>query len=998
MTHSHHFFLSPGDGANFVQGAYQPGLVFLSVFVAVVLSLMALQTAHIAKQTTSAMHRRIAIATGSVALGGGIWTMHFIGMLAFKLPAPVYYETTLTLLSLVPGWMGALVTLHMLSLRRFSTVQLVASGVVLGAGIGAMHYTGMMAMVTPLDMRYDPEMFALSIVVAVVLAMLALWIYSGLRAFDERVRFLASGLVMGVAIAGMHYTGMASVRFLGTPSPIQDGIRLNSTYVALALSSLTLTMAILVAALNGLVRSRALYREVETAKSRLQAIFDTAVDAIITIDPYGIVQEFSRSAERLFGYAAAEVVGRNIKMLMPEPFRSAHDGYLKAYRDTRVPHIVGTGREVVGQRKDGTEVPIRLAVGRVDLLSGGMLFVGLVTDISERKALEATLRDSLRHAEQAAAAKSNFLANMSHEIRTPMNSVIGFTDLVLQTNLSPAQRTHLNTIRQSSRSLLRLINDILDTTKMESGRLELEDSYFSLKGLAFQIESSLRLGAHAKNLDLTTHYPEGMPEFFRGDQLRLLQILTNLVGNAIKFTESGSVTVDFAYEAGQVHIAVRDTGIGMTPEQVRTIFDPFTQADASISRRFGGTGLGTTIARQLAEIMGGHIEAESVLGQGSVFHVWLPLPPGTEPAAPEQDGGHTPLPALDILVADDVPQNLELLRLTLEKRGHRVVSAADGDEAFNRYRTGRFDVVLMDVHMPGTDGRQATRLIRQYERTEERPYTPVIALTASVMATDRCEARRAGMDGFAVKPLEVAHLFQEIARVLNDRTAPSVVEAASAAPTSVAVDWNRGVALWGDRASLAARIVTFLDSVGENYPLPDPEQREVDGTALVFSLHGIRGAAGNLALMAASRLAGELEGLCREGRVDEVLSRLDDLSALLLAARHEAATARPADPDDEPTPAVAAPDALPGSPVSMLELRTALETLLPILERNELDDAALAQVCALLNAAGRRDHVQILRVALDRFDFTRACALLRQWLAEAIQSEPDAMIASVETP
>ncbi|MGS1118167.1 MHYT domain-containing protein [Castellaniella sp. UC4442_H9] len=998
MTHSDHFFLSLGDGANFVHGAYQPGLVFLSVFVAVVLSLMALQTAHIARQTTSAMHRRIAIATGSVALGGGIWTMHFIGMLAFKLPAPVYYETTLTLLSLVPGWMGALVTLHMLSLRRFSAAQLVASGVVLGAGIGAMHYTGMMAMVTPLDMRYDPEMFALSIVVAVVLAMLALWIYSGLRAFDERVRFLASGLVMGVAIAGMHYTGMASVRFLGAASPIQDGIRLNSTYVALALSSLTLTMAIMVAALNGLVRSRALYREVETAKSRLQAIFDTAVDAIITIDPYGIVQEFSRSAERLFGYAAAEVVGRNIKMLMPEPFRSAHDGYLKAYRDTRVPHIVGTGREVVGRRKDGSEVPIRLAVGRVDLLSGGMLFVGLVTDISERKALEATLRDSLRHAEQAAAAKSNFLANMSHEIRTPMNSVIGFTDLVLQTNLSPSQRTHLNTIRQSSRSLLRLINDILDTTKMESGRLELEDSYFSLKGLAFQIESSLRLGAHAKNLDLTTHYPEGMPEFFRGDQLRLLQILTNLVGNAIKFTESGSVSVDFAYEAGQVHIAVRDTGIGMTPEQVRTIFDPFMQADASISRRFGGTGLGTTIARQLAETMGGHIGAESVLGQGSVFHVWLPLPPGTEPAAPEQDGGHTPLPALDILVADDVTQNLELLRLTLEKRGHRVVSAADGDEAFNRYRTGRFDVVLMDVHMPGTDGRQATRLIRQYERTEGRPYTPVIALTASVMATDRCEARRAGMDGFAVKPLEVAHLFQEIARVLNDRTAPSVVEAASAAPTSVAVDWNRGVALWGDRASLAARIVTFLDSVGENYPLPDPEQREVDGTALVFSLHGIRGAAGNLALMAASRLAGELEGLCREDRVDEVLSRLDDLSALLLAARHEAATARPADPDEEPTPAVAAPDAPPGGSVSMLELTTALETLLPILERNELDDAALAQVCARLIAAGRRDHVQILRVALDRFDFTRACALLRQWLAEAVQSEPDAMIASVDTP
>jgi PAS domain S-box-containing protein len=977
-----HFFLTAADGTDFVQGVYRPGLVFLSVFVAVVLSLMALQTAHIAKHSSGALHRRIAIGTGSLALGAGIWSMHFIGMLAFRLPAPVYYDTTLTLLSLLPGWVGALVALYLLSLRTFSFPQLAVSSVLLGGGIGAMHYTGMMAMMTPLEMRYLPSLFLLSIGVAVVLAAIALWIYFGLRSLDGRLRFWLSGLVMGVAIAGMHYTGMAAVRFLGMPGSMDQGFRVDPAYVALALSSLTLTLAISVAAVNGLVRSRALYRQVESGKSRLQAIFDTTVDAIITIDSYGTVREFSRSAERLFGYAASEVTGRNVKMLMPEPFRSHHDGYLRAYRETQVPHIIGMGREVVGLRKDGTAMPIRLAVGRVDLPGDERLFVGLITDISDRKALEASLRESVQHAESAAAAKTNFLANMSHEIRTPMNSIIGFTDLVLQTNLTPVQRTHLNTIRQSSRSLLRLINDILDTTKMESGRLELEDSYFSLKGLAFQIESSLRLGAQARGLDLRTHYPEGMPEYFKGDQFRLLQVLTNLVGNAIKFTESGTVNVDFAYEAGRVHIQVRDTGIGMTPEQIRSIFDPFTQADASISRRFGGTGLGTTIARQLVEIMGGHIEVESAPGEGSVFHVWLPLPPGDEPAAPAPESGQTILPDLDILIADDVPQNLELLRLVLEKRGHRVVSATDGDEAVEKYRNGRFDVVLMDVHMPGTDGRQATRLIRQFERTEDLPYTPVIALTASVMASDRREARQAGMDGFAVKPLEVPRLLEEIARVLTDRTAPSVVEAARDAPVSVAVDWARGEALWGDRASLARRILTFLDEIGERYPLPDPEAPSCDASALVFSLHGIRGAAGNLALMAVSRLAGELEMLCREGRVDEGLSRLGDLSALLMAARQEAGTVRGEDAREDP------PDTA-GAAASPAALAAMVTGLLDVLARNELDDGALDAVLAGLCASGRRERGQALKRALDGFDFDRARVLLRECLDE-LNAEPRA--------
>lgn len=481
------------------------------------------------------------------------------------------------------------------------------------------------------------------------------------------------------------------------------------------------------------------------------------MDGIITIDSQGLIQSFNHSAERLFGWTAEEVVGRNVKMLMPEPDQSQHDDYLRNYLNSGVPKIIGTGREVVGLRKDGSLMPMRLGVGRVDL-PDELLFVGFITDISERHALETSLRETAAEAKRAAAAKSTFLANMSHEIRTPMNSIIGFTELLLQDDLSAAQRSHLNTIRESSRSLLGLINDILDTTRMEKNGLELETIDFSLKGLAAQIESTLRLSAQAGGLELTTRYPDDMPEYFRGDPLRLLQILTNLVGNAIKFTERGRVEVAFGYQAPTVCISVSDTGIGMTPQQTEAIFAPFTQADASISRRFGGTGLGTTIARQLVE--------------------------------------------------------------------------------------------LMDVHMPGVDGLQATRLIRQHERDRQLAPTPIIALTASVMSEDRHAARQAGMDGFAVKPLEIPELFSEIARVLHYSPPLSSRDAvvASQVAAKSAVDWRHGTALWGNEARLSAALRQFLNGWRDRYPLPTGAEADPDWAAARFSLHGLCGAAGNLAL------------------------------------------------------------------------------------------------------------------------------------------------------
>ncbi len=949
---------------NFIAGKYHIGLVFLSVLVPVCLSMMALHTANIALNTNNNKYRHIAIFMGGLSLGGGIWAMHFIGMMAFILPVPVHYDIPITIISLLPGWAAAWLTMYMLARRNISYGLLIISAVLMGAGIGTMHYIGMAAMITPLQMRYKLDLFVLSIVVAVLLAMVAIWIQFGLNKtrLNPKYRFILSGVIMGIAISGMHYTGMSSVRFIGTATSSLGKFWVDSSYIALVLASLAITIGVMVAAINAMVHSRELLRQIRVGKSRLQAILDTAIDAIITIDAYGNIQEFSRAAEKLFGYKAAEVIGKNVKILMPEPYHSEHDGYLKNYRDTGKAKIIGTGKEVVGKRKDGSTMPIRLAVGQVDTPDNTMLFVGLLADISEKKRLESSLRDAANQARQAAAAKTSFLANMSHEIRTPMNSIIGFTDLVLQTDLSANQKNYLNTIKQSSRNLLRLINDILDTTKIEHGRMLLEIKDFSLKSLAMQIESSLKLGAQAKGLYLNTYYPVEMPQFFKGDQLRLLQIFTNLVGNAIKFTEKGGIDVIYDYVDEKIHVQVKDTGIGMSADQIKTIFDPFTQADASISRRFGGTGLGTTIALQLTQTMGGEIKVASEIGRCSTFHVYLPLPLGEKIADTAKYQLDLKLPALKILIADDVEQNLELLRLTLENNGHTVVCAHDGQEAFVLYKANEFDLVLMDVHMPNTDGLQASELIRTYESTNNKTRTPIIALTASVMSHDRQAASAVGMDGFAVKPLDLPSLFQEMANVLGLSHTTAAIETDDPDAENKLIDWARGIALWGNKAKLMGKIQEFLAEIENKYPI-FTKDKTYTAAELREYLHSMRGVAGNLALISLSKKAGELEQLAAAGQIDEITSAITELLEIITLIKGNI--------DCESQSIAIKPKIKPD--ISAAQLQSAVQDLLAGIDHSEINDKALAIV-----ADGMVNSGALLQ-AIDNFDFEQAKNILKQW-------------------
>lgn len=966
-----------------LHGNHHLGLVVMSVFVAMVAATMALQIAQIARRTKRVRHRHLAIATGAIALGAGIWSMHFIGMLAWRLPFVIEYSWRLTALSLVPACITAWFILRILVQHDISLRKLVLSGIGIGIGIAVMHYIGMEAIEAPWPMRYRPDMFVLSLVIALSLAVAVLWVRYRLRLerLNHAQRRIGRGILMGLAIAGIHYSSMIAVYFVGTADTAH---RLLATdlYAALALASLAVTMALVAAAVHTLTYSQELRRAVEGTASRLHATLDTAVDGIITINPLGSIQSFNRSAERLFGYSAAEVCGKNVKMLMPEPYQSRHDGYLHNYMSTGNAKIIGVGREITGLRKDGSLMPMRLAVGRVDL-PNELLFVGIVTDISDRHALEASLRDTAERAQQAAAVKGAFLANMSHEIRTPMNAIIGFAELLLQGALSESQRQHLTTIRQSSRLLLGLLNDILDTAKMESGRLELEHTDFSLKLLVEQVHASLALSAETRQLGFEIFYSDDMQEYFQGDPLRITQILTNLVSNAIKFTKRGTVTVSLSQQQGWVHIQVQDSGIGMTAEQLAKIFTPFTQADASISRNFGGTGLGTSIARQLTELMGGRIKAESIFGEGSTFHVWLPLPAGQAPLVTDSEVSLSCLPALHILVADDVPQNLELLTLNLEATGHRVVQAQDGSEAFEKFCAGRFDVVLMDVHMPITSGLCATRLIREHERNNQLAHTPIIALTASVMSADRHAAREAGMDGFAVKPLDMPRLFDEVARVLNITLSPDFCVqhqktiAEPPLPTSAVIDWQTGIKRWGDEAHFVNALRQFLHSVAGQYPLPTAPDAPLDWERVLFSLHGLRGAAANLSLPEVAHLAAILEQQVRDGDYALAQQRLPELLTRIASAQQEAASYQPSSPVQLHV-VDGATDHLEA--VGSADLQSAMRTLLQVLAHNELDDAALDTVCYALQQRQAHSAAQALRTAIDNFEFPEAQRLLEQLL------------------
>jgi signal transduction histidine kinase len=396
----------------------------------------------------------------------------------------------------------------------------------------------------------------------------------------------------------------------------------------------------------------------------------------------------------------------------------------------------------------------------------------LEQEIIERKAVNAELLIAKDKAESAARLKSEFLANMSHEIRTPMNGVLGMTDLALATQLTSEQAEYLEGVKISAEGLMRILDDILDVSKLEAGKVEIEAMGFELGAMLQNMLRIFEIPARKKGLDLRLSVEPGCPAWVCGDPVRLRQILVNLLGNAVKFTPAGSIEVNVSRASGdRLLFAVRDTGIGIAQDKLNTIFDSFTQADGSHTRRFGGTGLGLTITRKLVGLMGGKVWVESEAGVGSRFYIELPLPEQAPPAPANQEkpSAAPALPSLKVLVAEDNIVNQKVICSLLRLAGSAANLAANGADAYRMFLDEPFDLVLMDVQMPEVDGLKATSMIRAEERRRNLRPTPIVALTAHAGPQEHQQCFAVGMDGVITKPVSRERLLRTIAEITAAR-------------------------------------------------------------------------------------------------------------------------------------------------------------------------------------------------------------------------------------
>ena len=1108
MIDIQHFIYRDGDPTPLLYGSYDPWLVALSVAIAIGTSILGMQLARVAHDQTSPLLRQFSIIAGSISLGAGIWSMHFIGMMALNLCTRVNYDTFTTILSMAPGVLASWYALHLLSSGKLTYKRLWLGGVIVGAGIGIMHYTGMLAMQMAPALKFDVQWVLLSVVVAVVLATGALWISLHLNQ-RQRVSpiytLVLGGSLMGIAIAAMHYTGMASARITGLADPMYNPINNHSSSLSLGISLVTILIGVLAASINALIRYRQMLHSLQNNQSRLTTILDTAVDGIITIDMNGRIISFNHAAEQLFGWQSAEILGQDTAVLMPKIYSMRHNHFLKNFGQDGQAKILGVGREVTGVRKDGSTFPMRLAIGRANI-PGESLIVGFITDLTQRNSMKNAMRERdeqlrslmsnipgvtfrcqyinkdwrmllisesikdltgwaadeflhngqsctlfthtddaprvdaeitaalakgdhyaveyrIRHrdgsekwvsemgsairdksdsvqildgvildvtdrklknaeyesiaraisqstsvaefsmsgtileanatfltlfgyeksevvgkhhsifcsaqdaasaryrnkwealnrgefvhgefrrlgkngrevwihasyspllnadgkpskvlmfmiditertrmendlkmakdkAEQAASAKSTFLANMSHEIRTPMNAVIGFSEIMMDTEMQDDQRRYMNTINSSAKSLLHLLNDILDSAKLEKGKLELEIVDFSLHELIDSIVSTLWVQAKRKNLELQLELDPNIASYYQGAPDRIRQVLMNLLGNSIKFTEQGYVKlVVNQLDNNELSFAIIDTGIGIQQDRLDVIFEPFVQADSSMSRRFGGTGLGTTISKQLVELMGGRLTAKSEVGIGSCFTMFLPLQAGTAQTTQAQDHEHQ-LPKMHILVADDIQQNIDLISILLGREGHQITTANNGIAAVHLFNQQTFDLIIMDVQMPKLDGLSATSKIRIIEVEKNLTRTPIIALTASVLQEDRLAAFEAGMDGFASKPIDMKELTREMMRVLNLQDTATTIDSASPPIHNLqtkddSINVEKGLALWGSEPIYFQELARIAADIPSQMSRLNTALENKDAKQLAALAHANKGVCGNLAL------------------------------------------------------------------------------------------------------------------------------------------------------
>lgn len=523
--------------------------------------------------------------------------------------------------------------------------------------------------------------------------------------------------------------------------------------------------------------SRRLQRELNDAleqeKSRLECVLRGAPVALVMEDRQGEIVLATSQAEALFGYSEAEMQGQPIEMLLPEQPGADHLTLREQCFTDAGPHPLESGRELCALRKDGSEVPVEVGLSPIST-SVGEFVLSTVVDITDRKRSESLLIQARDEAEAASRAKSEFLANMSHEIRTPLNAIIGLSELVLQTDLDDVQRDYLATVTSSGEALLTVINDILDFSKLEASKLELESTEFAIHDLVGDVMKSFALRASSHDLELTYRVAWHVPEMLVGDPARLHQIFTNLVGNSVKFTSKGNVHVEVDCLSGdsntvQLQCRVEDSGIGISHEKQQVIFSAFGQEDASTTRKFGGTGLGLTITQRLVEAMGGEISVESEPGRGSTFRFTANLAISDKPVDQRWQTNVDNVLSSRVLVVDDNPINIQILREMIAAHGLDVATATSGDEALASLRQAAmeqnpFSVLVSDVHMPQMDGITLAEKVRNDQTISS---TPITLLTSSADLGDVQRIKELEISARLLKPVRQSELLEAIIGALD---------------------------------------------------------------------------------------------------------------------------------------------------------------------------------------------------------------------------------------
>ena len=800
---------------NAMEGTYTSYLVILSYVVAAFGSYTGLS---LASEYIKAESRRLKMAMlvgGAASMGCSIWSMHFIGMLAYKMDMTMSYNHWLTGLSAVLAVAIAFGFFQIVTTGKLALYKQAAAAVVLGAAICAMHYTGMAAMrMKFVSLQYQPWLVALSVAIAMAASAASLWIFAKLETLKnspkkKMLRVLA-GMVMGAAICGMHYTGMKAAVFI--PDANMCFIPESS-----ANADSDGEHAVFLAGITGLLIGIAL--SLKIFRSGKAFFSGSTGDVSFPIRILGI-----------------SLVSTCLLLLTLFFGMYTQNSFIDAVQGAIAPRGGAAGSVVLTTPLWALEAMARKTDMEVDRMSLAMMFavpailIAWVSTVLGVRKWGRDLTAAKQQSDTANAAKSDFLANISHDLRTPMNGIIGLSQLLVAGKTYPEQDELLQAIVRSGESLLLLVNDILDISKMEAGELTLEEAPFNMKQSIGNVIELLAPLASKKGLILNYQYCDMAPSFVIGDSMRVNQIVTNLVGNAIKFTESGSVSVFVDAEVSKdariynYNIRVVDTGIGIKPEVQEKLFRKFVQGDASCSRKFGGTGLGLAIIRMLATKMQGQTFLESELGKGSTFRVQIPLKTATAKMVVRSGAGSaTALRTIEsfaqyrVLVVDDHPVNRLYSNKLLQKKGFKLIEeAVNGAEALQKIRANNhdYDIILMDCQMPEMDGFEVTRAVRDMENSMGNRHVPIIAMTANAMVGDRLECLKAGMDDYISKPVNPESLRTSLSHWLleSEKRAADTASAAEAlSPVAAAAPVDLGhIALFTDGDPAEEKIMSEM--------------------------------------------------------------------------------------------------------------------------------------------------------------------------------------------